>query len=144
MRFAGLTARVMTFKPEVTRSSTCVLAPTSGPSVLLSPQPDWLTRIEIRGRQMTIELTGPPETRTPEPPDTLQQNGDQTQGQAYDTTVLITEAEVAFGTAAATGVGGKERRWVALLTSIFALPKKLRPKRPYPPRMAYLDRALMM
>jgi hypothetical protein len=93
---------------------------------------------------MTIEITGPPETPAPESPDTLQQNGVQTQDQASDTTILITEAEVALGTAAATGARGKERRWVALLSRIFALPKESRPKRrPYPPRMAYLDRARM-
>jgi hypothetical protein len=93
---------------------------------------------------MTIEITGPPETPAPEPPDTLQQNGVHTQDQASDTTVLITEAEVALGTAAATGVRGKERRWVALVSRIFALPTKSRPKRrPYQPRMAYLDRARM-
>ena len=93
---------------------------------------------------MTIEITGPAETPAPESPDTLQQNGVQTQDQASDTTILITEAEVALGTAAATGARGKERRWVALLSRIFALPKESRPKRrPYPPRMAYLDRARM-
>jgi hypothetical protein len=93
---------------------------------------------------MSIEITGPPEMPTPEPLDTLQQNGVQTQDQASDTTILITEAEVALGTAAATGVRAKERRWVALLSGIFALPKKSRLKRSaYPPRMAYLDRARM-
>jgi len=93
---------------------------------------------------MTIEITGRPETLAPKLPDTLQQNDIQTQNEASDTTVLITEAEVALGTAAATGVRGKERRWVALVSRILALPKKSRPKRrPYPPRMAYLDRARM-
>jgi len=85
---------------------------------------------------MTIEM--------PAPPDTLQQNRVRTEDQASDTTVLITEAEVALGTAAATGVRGKERRWFALLSRIFALPKQSRPKRrPYLPPMAYLDRARM-
>ena len=93
---------------------------------------------------MTIEITGPPETPAPESPDTLQQNGVQTQDQASDSTILITEAEVALGTAAATGARGQERRWVALLSRIFTLPKESRPKRrPYLPRMAYLDRARM-
>jgi hypothetical protein len=93
---------------------------------------------------MTIEITGPPEIPAPEPSDTLQQNGVQTQDQASDTMILITEAEVALGTAAATGVRGKERRWVALLSRTFALPKKSGPKRrPYRPSMAYLDRARM-
>jgi len=92
---------------------------------------------------MTIEITGPPNAPTPDPSDTLQQNGVQTRDQASDT-ILITEAEVALGTAAATGVHGKERRWVALLSRIFALPKNSRPKRrTYPPRMAYLDHARM-
>jgi hypothetical protein len=93
---------------------------------------------------MTIEITGPPETPAPEPPDTLQQNGFQTQHRASDTAVLITEAEVALGTAAATGVRGKGRRWVALLSRTFAVLKKSRTRRrPYPPRMAYLDSARM-
>jgi hypothetical protein len=90
---------------------------------------------------MTIEITGGPETPASGPPDVLQQVGVQTQGQASDTTVLITEAHVALGTAAATGVRRKDRRWVALLSRIFVpAPKASRPKRrPYPPRMAYLD-----
>jgi hypothetical protein len=93
---------------------------------------------------MTIEMTEPCETPTPELPDTLQQNGIQTQDQASDTTVLISGAEVALGTAAATGVRGTERWWVALLSRIFGSPEKSRPKRRhYPPRMAYLDRARM-
>ena len=79
---------------------------------------------------MTIEMTTP----APEPPDTLQQNGVQTQDQASDTTVLITEAEVELGAAAATGVRGKEPRWVALLSRIFALPNKSRQKRRSYPR----------
>jgi hypothetical protein len=85
---------------------------------------------------MTIEVT--------ESPDALQCNGIQAQNQAADTTILITEAEVVLGTAAATGVRGQEHRWVALLSSIFAWPKKSRPRRhSYPPTMAYLDRARM-
>ena len=93
---------------------------------------------------MTIEIIGPPETPTLEPPEALQQNGVQTQDQASDTTVLITEAEVALATAAATGVRRKESGWVVPLSRIFALPKESRPKRRhYPPAMAYLDRARM-
>jgi hypothetical protein len=46
---------------------------------------------------MTIEITG-----ESDPPDALQQGGVQMQDQASDTTVLITEAQVALGTAAAT------------------------------------------
>jgi hypothetical protein len=94
---------------------------------------------------MTIAITGAPETPAFDPPDALQQDGVQTQDQASDTTVLLTEAEVALGTAAATGVRRKDRRWVALLSRIFvAAPKESRPKRrPYQPRMAYLDHRRM-
>ena len=85
------------------------------------------------------------QTPASDPPDVLQQGGVQMQDQASDTTVLITEAEVAFGTAAATGVRRKDRRWVALLSRIFApAPKASRPKRrPYRPRIAYLEHSLM-
>jgi hypothetical protein len=88
---------------------------------------------------MTIEITGAHETPASDPPDAL------TQDQASDTTVLITEAHVALGTAAATGVRRKDRRWVALLSRIFVpAPKESRPKRrPYQPRMAYLDHPRM-
>jgi hypothetical protein len=94
---------------------------------------------------MTIEITGAPEPPACDPPDVSQRDGVQTQDQASDTTVLITEAEVALGTAAATGVRRKDRRWVALLSRIFAAaPKASRPKRsPYQPRMAYLDHSRM-
>jgi hypothetical protein len=90
---------------------------------------------------MTIEITRAPEPPLSDPPDVLPQDGVQTQDQASDTTVLITEAEVALGTAAATGVRRRDRRWVALLGRIFVpAPKASRPKRrPYRPRMAYLD-----
>jgi hypothetical protein len=93
---------------------------------------------------MTTEITGAPEPSASDPPDVLQQDGVQTQDQTCDKTVLITEAEVAFGTAAATGVRRKDRRWVALLSRIFLpAPKASLPKRrPYQPRMAYLDHAL--
>ena len=92
---------------------------------------------------MTIEITGAPETPASDPPDVLQQDCVQAQDQASDTTVLITEAQVALGTAAATGVRRKDR--VALLSGIFApAPKASRPKRrPYQPRMAYLDHPRM-
>ena len=94
---------------------------------------------------MTIEITGAPEPAASDPPAVLQQDGVQTQDQASDTTVLITEAEVALGTAAATGVRRKDRRWVALLSRIFVpAPMASRPKRhAYPPRMAYLDHPRM-
>jgi hypothetical protein len=94
---------------------------------------------------MTIEITRAPEPPLSDPPDVLQQDGVQTQDEASDTTVLITEAEVALGTAAATGVRRKDIRWVALLSRIFVrAPKRSRPKRrPYRPRMAYLEHSLM-
>ena len=94
---------------------------------------------------MTIEITGAPQTPACDPPDVLQQGGVRKQGQASDTTVLITDAQVALGTAAASGVRRKDRRWVALLSRIFVpAPKASRPKRhPYPPRMAYLDHPRM-
>jgi hypothetical protein len=94
---------------------------------------------------MTIEIMGAPEPPACDPPDQLQQGGVRTQGQASDTTALITEAEVALGTAAATGVRRKDHRWVALLSRIFVpAPMASRPKRhPYPPRMAYLDHPRM-
>ena len=90
---------------------------------------------------MTIEKTGAPETPASDPPDALQQDGVQTQDQASDTTVLITEAEVALGTAAATGMRRRDSRWIALLSRIFVpAPKASRPeRRPYRPHMAYLD-----
>jgi hypothetical protein len=94
---------------------------------------------------VTIEITGAPERPASDPPDVLQQDGVQMQDQASDTTVLITEAQVALGTAAATGVRRKNRRWVALLSRMFvAAPKASRPRRrPYQPRMAYLDHPRM-
>ena len=88
---------------------------------------------------MTIEISA-----ESDPPDALQQDA-QRQDQASDTTVLITEAQVALGTAASTGVRRKDRRWFALLSRIFVpAPKASRPKRrPYQPRMAYLDHPRM-
>jgi hypothetical protein len=67
---------------------------------------------------MTIAITGAPETPAFDPPDALQQDGVQTQDQASDTTVLITEAEAALGTVAAMGVR-KGPSVVALLSRIF-------------------------
>jgi len=60
---------------------------------------------------MTIEIAGAPDTPASDPPDALQQDGVQTQDQASDTTVLITEAEAALGTVSALGVR-KDRRWL--------------------------------
>jgi hypothetical protein len=94
---------------------------------------------------MTIEIAGAPQTPASDPPDVLQQGGVRKQDQVFDTTVLITEAQVALGTAAATGVRRKDSRWVALLSRIFVpAPKASRPKRRrYQPRMAYLEHSLM-
>ncbi len=94
---------------------------------------------------MTIEITGAPGTPASDPPDVVPQGGVQMQDQASDTTVLITVAQLALGTAAATGVRRKHRRWVALLSRIFVpAPKASRPRRrPYQPRMAYLDHPRM-
>ena len=94
---------------------------------------------------MTIEITGGPEPPASDPADVLQQDAVQAQDQASDTTVLITEAQVVLSTAAATGVRRKDRRWVAVLSRIFVpAPKASRPKRrPYQPRMAYLDHPRM-
>jgi hypothetical protein len=91
---------------------------------------------------MMIEI---PETPASDNLDTLQQNAVQTQRRASNTTVLITQAQVALGTAAATGVRRKERRWVALVSRIFvAAARQSRPKRRRGiPRMAYLENALM-
>jgi hypothetical protein len=76
--------------------------------------------------------------------DASQQNGIQTQNQASHTTVLITDAEVALGTAAATGVRRKERRWVALLRRIVVTaPKESRRKRRPFRDMAYLEQSRM-
>jgi hypothetical protein len=92
--------------------------------------------------EMTIAITGPSETPPSDQPDALQQDGVQAQGQASDTMVPITEVEVALGTAAATGLRRKERRWVALLGRIFVAAKESRPKpRPYRPSTTYLERA---
>jgi hypothetical protein len=94
---------------------------------------------------MTIEITGPPVTPASGPPDALQQSGIHAQDQASDTTVPITEAEVALGTVAATGGRRKELRRVALLSRIFmAAPRESRPKRrPSRPRMPYLEHSRM-
>jgi hypothetical protein len=92
---------------------------------------------------MTIEITGPPESPAPDPPDAVHQNGVHTQDQASDATVPTTEAEAAVSTAV-TGARRKDRRWVALLSRIFAAAKESRPKRRrHQRRMAYLEHALM-
>jgi hypothetical protein len=94
--------------------------------------------------EIMIAILGPSETPPSDQPDALQQIGVQAQSHASDTIVLITEAEVVLGSAAAAGVRRKERRWVALLGRIFMPAKELRSaRRPYRPSMTYLDRARM-
>ena|ERR1700757_1238621 len=94
---------------------------------------------------MTIEITGAPEPPASHAADVLRQDAVQARDQAPSALVLITVAQVAFGTAAATGVRRKDSRWVELLRRIFVrAPKASRPKRrPYQPRMAYLEHSLM-
>jgi hypothetical protein len=94
---------------------------------------------------MAIEIMGARETPASDAPDVLQQGAVQMQDQTSDAAVLITEAQEALGTAAATDLRRKDRRWVALLSRIFApTPKASRPKRrPYQPRMAHLDHPRM-
>ena len=94
---------------------------------------------------MTIEITGAPEPPASHAADVLRQDAVQARDQAPSAPVLITVAQVAFGTAAATGVRRKDSRWVALLRRIFVrAPKASRPKRrPYRPRIAYLEHSLM-
>ena len=93
---------------------------------------------------MTIEITGPSERPASGQQEALPQNGIQTQAQVADSTVLITEAEVALGTAAATGVRRKERRWLALLSRIFVTaPKESRRKRHPYREVAYLEHSRM-
>jgi hypothetical protein len=94
---------------------------------------------------MKTDLTGTPEPPASDPADVLLQDTVLAQDQAPNTPVLITVAQVAFDTAAATGVRRKDRRWVALLRRIFMpAPKESRPKRrPYQTRMAYLEHPRM-
>jgi hypothetical protein len=87
---------------------------------------------------MTIEFTGPTEMPASGPPDALRQKNVQTQ--APDTKVLITEAAVALGTAAAASVRPPEHRWVTPLRRIFAASEQSRSKpRPDRSRLAYLE-----
>ncbi|SPM35726.1 hypothetical protein MRAB57_3556 [Mycobacterium rhizamassiliense] len=66
------------------------------------------------------------------------------ESQASDTTVLITEAQVAFGTAAAAGVRPKERRWLGPVGRIAGTLRGSRAARPpFQTRAAYLEPARM-
>ena len=68
----------------------------------------------------------------------------ESRDRASDTTVLITEAEVAFGTAAAAGIRRKERRWRGQVSRIAGLLRgSLAARRPYETRAAYLEPARM-
>jgi hypothetical protein len=90
---------------------------------------------------MTIKRMDVAEARAFDPSKALQQNAFQTRDQDSCSTVLITEAEVALGSAAAMGVRRTDRRWVELLTRIFVPGRKAsRPeRRPYQARMPYLE-----
>lgn len=91
---------------------------------------------------MSIEIPIAPEspsaeldTAPAEVPDTVQQTDGQTRFETDDATVLITEAEVLIGTAAATRLRKKHRGWITVLRRIFAAsPGDSRPKRRTPPR----------
>lgn len=82
---------------------------------------------------MKIDITGSRATPTSE-----------SSGHASDTTVLITEAEVAFGTAAAAGIRRKERRWLGQVSRIAGMWRGSRAERtPFQTRAAYLEPARM-
>jgi hypothetical protein len=101
---------------------------------------------------MSIEMPIAPEspsaeldTASAEVPDTIQQTDGQTRFDTADTTVLITEAEVLLGTAAATGLREKHRGWITDLRRIFAAPpgdSRPKPRTP-PPRMDFLEDSRM-
>jgi hypothetical protein len=86
-----------------------------------------------------------PETPQADVPDSGQQAIGQTPVKTAETTVLIAETEVLFGTAAATGLRRKDRGWITVLRRIFAgsssdsLPKRRNP----PPRMDFLESSRM-
>lgn len=84
---------------------------------------------------MKIDITGSRETPVSESPDASRQNAAQ---------VLITEAEVAFRTAAAAGVRRKERRWLGRVSRVAGMTKGSRgARRPIQTRAAYLEPARM-
>jgi len=98
--------------------------------------------------EMPIALESPsaePGTASAEVPDTVQQTDGQTRFETADTTVLITEAEVLLGTAAAIGLRKKHPGWITVLRRIFAAsPDDSRPKRRTPPpRMDFLEDSRM-
>lgn len=102
---------------------------------------------------MSIEMSPAPETPAAElpdkswaeVPDTLEQADGQPQSTTSDTTVLITQTEVHFSTAAATGLRRKDRGWITVLRRLFlASSSGSRPKpRHYPPRMDFMEDSRM-
>ncbi len=85
---------------------------------------------------MKIDITGSRKNPASESADASRQNGAQTWDQASDT-VLITQAEVAFRTAAAAGVRPKQRGWLGTAKNSRAA------RTPFQARGAYLERARM-
>jgi hypothetical protein len=95
---------------------------------------------------MTIEITGASEPLASDPPDILQQAGVQTQDKPSDKTVLITEAQVGPKHCGSNGraTEGPAVGCAALIRIFVRAPGASRPKRrPYRPRMAYLEHSLM-
>ncbi len=102
---------------------------------------------------MSIDMPMVPETLPAEVsdieqgdvPDTVQQADGHTQSQTSNTTVLIAEADVLFGTAAATGLRRKDRSWISVWRRLFAAaPSDSRPnRRHYPARMDFLEDSRM-
>jgi hypothetical protein len=111
---------------------------------------------------MSIEIPMAPETPSAEPPFTrstevrdtvrhgevraaVQRADGQLRSTTSDTTVVITEAEVLFSTAAATGLQRKDRDWITVLRRIFVVSQDdSRPKRRNPPpRIDFLEESRM-
>jgi hypothetical protein len=94
---------------------------------------------------MTIEITGASEPLASDPPDILQQAGVQTQDKPSDKTVLITEAQVGPKHCGSNGRATEGPAvGCAAEPDLRACAGASRPKRrPYRPRMAYLEHSLM-
>ena len=82
-------------------------------------------------------------------PTTIESAKTPTVEEAADTTALITEQQVMFGSAAALAPA-KTRRWsnpaygvAAAVHAMFARPEKPRAPRHYPSRLGYLESAAM-
>jgi hypothetical protein len=94
---------------------------------------------------MSIDVPMVPETAS-EPPGTRSAEvRDTVRSAPSDTTVVITQAEVLFSTATATGLQRKDRGWVRALRAIFVVSlSDSRPKRRNPPpRMDFLEDSRM-